>query len=137
MWCAIELPDVHHVVLVLQHSRFVVVDVKVVRGTKDGHDTWEPSRPRLSVHSITSILSLMSSNDRQQIVLLQEGTCGRVGKEVRATPDVVVHKELRCLFLPKFLEWIRPQDITHQTMSGRFAETVNLEGSVSVGDQCI
>ena len=65
MWCAIELSDVHHIVLVLQDRGFVVVYVEVIRGAEDGHDTWEACRPSLSVHPVASILSLMSADDGQ------------------------------------------------------------------------
>ena len=78
MWCAVELSDVHHVVLVLQNRGFVVVYVEIVGCAKDGHDTWEACRPSLSVHPIASILSLMGADDRQEVVLLQEGARSRV-----------------------------------------------------------
>ena len=61
---AIELANVHHIVLVLQDRSFVVVDIEIVGGTEDGHDTWEACRPRLSVHPVASILSLMCADDR-------------------------------------------------------------------------
>ena len=63
MWGAIELPNVHDVVLVFQYCGFVVVYVEVIGCAEDSHDTWEACRPSLSVHSIASILSLMGAND--------------------------------------------------------------------------
>lgn len=78
MRCAVELPDIHHVVLILEDCSFIVVDVKVVGCAEDGHDTWEACRPRLSVHPVTCILSLVRADDGQQVVLLQEGACGGV-----------------------------------------------------------
>ena len=50
---AIELPDVHHIALVLQDCRFVVVDVQIVRGTEDSHNRWEAGRLRLPIHPIS------------------------------------------------------------------------------------
>ena len=78
MWCAVELSNIHHVVLVLQDRGFVVVYVEVIGCAKDGHDTWEARRSSLPIHPVTSILSLVRANDGQEIVLLQEGACGRV-----------------------------------------------------------
>ena len=78
MWRAVELSDIHDVILIFQNRGFVVVYVEIVRCAKDGHDTWEACCPGLSVHAIASILSLMRADDGQKIVLLQEGACGRV-----------------------------------------------------------
>jgi hypothetical protein len=80
VWCKelTELTNVHDIVLVLENSSLVVVDVQVVGCTEDGHDAREPSSPGLAVHAVSSILSLMCANDREQVILLQEGTCGGV-----------------------------------------------------------
>ena len=75
---AVELSDVHDVVLVLQDRSFVVVDVEVIRRREDGHDTRETCCPSLAIHSVSSILRLVSSNDGKEIVLLQEIACSRV-----------------------------------------------------------
>ena len=131
MWCTVELPDVHHVVLVLQNGGFVVVHVEIIGCTEDGHDTWEACRPSLSVHPVASVLSLMSANDGQQVVLLQEGACGRVRKEVGTPSDMVVDEELGSLFLAKFFKWICPENVTHQAMGGRLAESIDLNVSAT------
>ena len=39
-----------------------------------------------------------------------------------------MHKAIRCLFLPKVLNGIRPEDIAHQAMSWWFVEAVDLVG---------
>jgi len=99
--CAVELPDVHDVVLVLEDGRLVVVYVEVVRRTEDGHDTRETSGPCFPIHSVSSILGLVRTNDREQVVLFEEGACGGVREEVRATSNMVVNEEVVCLFLTK------------------------------------
>ncbi len=53
MWRAVELPDVHHIALILQYCRLVVVDVQIVRGTEDSHNRWEAGRLRLPIHPIS------------------------------------------------------------------------------------
>ena len=63
MWCAIELPNIHDVVLVLQYGCFVVIDVEVVRCAEDGHDAREACGSRFAVHSIAGILSFVCSDD--------------------------------------------------------------------------
>ena len=108
MRCAIELPNVHDVVLVLENGSLVVVDVEVVWSTKDSHDAGEAGGPRLPVHAVTGVLRLMSSNDGKKVVLFEKCAGGRVREEVGATADVVVNVELRGLFLPEFLEWVSP-----------------------------
>lgn len=52
MWRAVELPDVHHIALILQDGRLVVVDVQIVRGTEDSHNRRETGRLRLPIHPI-------------------------------------------------------------------------------------
>lgn len=64
-----ELPDVHNVVLVLQDSRLIIVHVEVVRCAEDGHHARKTCRPSLPVHAVSSILSLVCTNDGKQIVL--------------------------------------------------------------------
>jgi hypothetical protein len=53
MWSKVELSDVHHITLVLQHSSFVVIHVQIVRGGENGHDRRKSSCPRLAIHAIT------------------------------------------------------------------------------------
>ena len=52
MWRTVELPDVHHIALILQDGRLVVVDVQIVRSTEDSHNRWEAGRLRLPIHPI-------------------------------------------------------------------------------------
>lgn len=54
MWRAIELPDVHHIALILQDGRLVVVDIQIVWSTEDSHYRWEARRLRLPIHPITT-----------------------------------------------------------------------------------
>ena len=66
---AVELPDIHDVVLIFQHGSFVVVHIEVVRSTEDRHHTGETGRPRLSIHAVTGILRLVGSYDGQKVIL--------------------------------------------------------------------
>lgn len=52
MWRAVELPDVHHIALVLQDGCLVVVDVQIVRSTEDSHNRWKAGRLCLPIHPI-------------------------------------------------------------------------------------
>ena len=130
MWSTVELPNIHDIVFVLEDSGFVIVNVKVVWSGEDSHDAGEASCSSLAVHSISGVLGFMRSDDGKEIVFLQKIAGSRIGKEVRATTDVIVNKELRGLFLTKFLQWVGPENITHQTVSWRFAKSVNLNTSV-------
>ena len=132
MRCAVELSDVHDVVFILQHRGLVVVYVKVIGCAENGHDTGESRRPRFSVHAITGVLGFMGSNNRQEVVFLEERACGRIGEEVGATSDVVVQEELGCFFLPKLLEGICPENIAHQAMRWWLPEAINLLKSASL-----
>ena len=62
MWCAVELANIHYVVLILQDRSLVVVYVEVIGCAEDGHHTREACRPCLSVHSVASILSFVGSD---------------------------------------------------------------------------
>lgn len=108
MGCAVELPDVHDIVLVLENSSLVVVDVEVVRRTEDGHDTGETSGPCFPIHSVSRILGFVRTNDREQVVLFEESACGGVREEVRAASNVVVNEEVVRLFLAKLFKRISP-----------------------------
>ena len=130
MRCAVELANVHHVVFVFQYGGFVVVDIEVIRGTEDGHDAGKAGSACFPIHSVASILSFVSANDREKIVLLEKGAGGRIGEEIGAAPDVVVHKEFRCLLLAELLQWVGPEDIAHEAMSRWLAESINLQESV-------
>lgn len=79
---AVELSDVHDVILVLENGSLVVVHVEVVGRTEDCHDAGETSCPRFPVHSVSSILCFVRTDDREQVVLLEECACGRVREEV-------------------------------------------------------
>jgi hypothetical protein len=70
--CTIELPNVHNIVLVLQFSRFVVVDIKAVRSTEYHHNTREACRSSLSIYMIASILGFVGANDGQKDVLFKK-----------------------------------------------------------------
>ena len=69
---AVELANVHNVVLVLQHGGLVVVNVEVVGRGENGHNTRESGRPGLAVHAVTSILGLVGADDGEEVILLQE-----------------------------------------------------------------
>ena len=60
---AVELSDVHNIVLIFKDGRLVIIDIQVVRSGEDGHDTWESGGASLAIHSISSILSFVSTND--------------------------------------------------------------------------
>jgi hypothetical protein len=121
-----ELSNVHDIVLVLQNSSLVVIYVKVVGCTENGHDTRETGRPGLPVHAISGVLSFVSTNDGKEVVLLEESACRRVREEVRASTDVVVDEEIIGLLLTKLFQGIGPEDVAHEAVCGRLPETVNL-----------
>ena len=125
MRCAVELSNVHHIILVLQHCSLVVVDIEVVGCAKDGHDAGEAGSPRLSVHAISGILRFVGSNDGEEIVLLEEVAGGWVGEEVGASSDVIVNVELASLLLSEFFQWISPEYVAHEAMGRRFSESID------------
>lgn len=60
---AVELSDIHNIVLVFQDSGLVVVDVEIVGRAEDGHDAWEACGAGFSVHAVPGILSFVCTND--------------------------------------------------------------------------
>lgn len=67
---AVELPNVHDVVFILQNGGFVVVYIQIVRSAENGHDTGKPCSASLAIHAVACILSFMGTNDGEQVVLL-------------------------------------------------------------------
>lgn len=108
MRCAVELSDIHHVVLVFQNCSLVVVDIEVVRRAENRHYAREASRPSLSIHAISCILRFVSADDGEQVVLFKEAACGWIREEVRAAADMVVREEFLRLLLAKLFEGIGP-----------------------------
>ena len=123
---AVELTNVHNVVLVLQNRSLVVVNVQIIWSREDGHHAWETGCPGLTVHPIASVLSFVCTNDGKQIVFLQEGAGRRIREEVRTTSDVVVKEVVAGFLLTEVLERVCPEDIAHQTLCGGLPEPVNL-----------
>jgi hypothetical protein len=71
-------------------------------------------------------LGLVSTNDREKVVLFQKGTSGRVREKVRASSNVVVQEIVAGLLLAKIFKRVGPKDITHKALGRRLTETVNL-----------
>jgi hypothetical protein len=85
MWGAVELSDIHDIVLILQYRGFVVVDVQIVGGREDGHNGRKLCCSSLAVHAISrykrrdirdlpSVLGFVGSYYRQEIVPFKELT---------------------------------------------------------------
>ena len=127
---AVELPDVHHVVFVLEHGGLVVVDVEVVGRAEDGHHAGEAGRARFAVHAVAGVLGFVGPDDGEEVVLFEECAGGGVGEEVGAATYVVVHEEFGGLFLAEFFEWVGPENVAHEAVGGGLAEAVNLGMSV-------
>ena len=125
----VKLPNIHYVALILEHGRFIVVDIEVVGSGKDGHYGGESSRFGFAVHAITSILSFVRSNDGEEVVTFEElggglvadetesvvnkrrskngdGGMDDVREEIGTSTDVIVNKALAGLFQPKIFDWI-------------------------------
>lgn len=82
MRSAVELSDVHNIVLVLKDRCLVVVDIEIVGCAEDGHDTGEACRPGFAIHAVAGILGLVRADNGEEVVLLEEVAGGRVGEEV-------------------------------------------------------
>ena len=123
---AIELSNVHDIILIFEHRSFVVVDIQVVGSAEYCHDTGEARCSGLPIHAIPSILCFMGADDRKKIVLFEECTRSWVREEVGAPSDVVVDEVFASLFLAKLFEWVGPENVAHKPVSGRLAESINL-----------
>lgn len=100
MRAAIKLPNVHHVRFVLQHRGLVVIHVEIVGRAENCHHGGETGRLRFAVHSIPEsrrkdlktvigtlwnapgILSFVSSDNGQEVIALEEVTCGLVARRL-------------------------------------------------------
>lgn len=54
MRCTVELSDVHHIGLVFENSRLIIVYVEVVGCREDGHYRRKPGCFGLAVHAISA-----------------------------------------------------------------------------------
>ena len=68
----------------------------------------------------------MGTDDRQQVVLFQEGASGGIREEVRATSHMIVDEELSGLLLAELFQRICPKYVAQEAVSGRFMETIDL-----------
>lgn len=68
----IELLDVEGVIFKLNHSPLIIVHIAIVGGTEDGDYDWEVLASIPTVHLVALQLSLMSPNDRDKVILLEE-----------------------------------------------------------------
>ena len=59
MGTAVELTDVHHIVLVLEHGSLVVVHIEIVGSREDGDERREACCLAFPVHSVAGVLSLV------------------------------------------------------------------------------
>lgn len=126
MGAAIELPYVHHIVLVLQHSSFVIIYIKIIGCGEYCDERWKASRLAFSVHTVSGVLRLVGADDREQIVVLQKLAAGCIAVEIRATPDGIVSEVFIGLLGSKIFAGVRPQEVTHGPERGRFLEPVDL-----------
>jgi hypothetical protein len=72
-------------------------------------------------------LSLVSTNDGKQVILLKETACRWIGEEVRAAANMIVNEELLRLFLSEFFQRISPEDVAHETVGWWFSEAIDLQ----------
>jgi hypothetical protein len=74
----VELPDIHDIVLVFENRRLVVVDVEVIWCREYRHDRREAGCFGFPIHPVASVLSLVCTDDREQVIALQKLTSGLV-----------------------------------------------------------
>lgn len=70
MLSVVELLYVQCVVFEFYDSSFIVVHVAVIWCTENCDDHWEIRAPVPSMHFVAIDLSLMSSDDRDEVILL-------------------------------------------------------------------
>ena len=101
----VELLDVESVLFELDYGALVVVHVAVIWSREDGDHHWELRGPVPLMHLVPIELSLVSSQDREQLVFMEELVGGLLAEEVRTASHVVLLKPLRTAALFIF-HWI-------------------------------
>lgn len=134
MGCAVKLPNIHDVVLILENRSLVVVNIEIIRRAENGHHAWKTRGSSFPIHSIACILSFMRPDDGQQIILFQKCTCGRIGEKVWAATNMIMNKKLRGLFLTEFFQGVCPQNIAHESLRWWLPESINLRSSAIASD---
>lgn len=137
LWRTIDLTDGKHTPVVLKYGRLVVVHVEVVRCGEDGDDGGEACRAGFAVHAIPiqpsrsivsekstngrprhrrrekdvnspGILSLMSPDNREQPISLEELAGGIVCEKIRTSTNVIMCKRFGARVSIEILGWIGP-----------------------------
>lgn len=97
MRCVVELLDVQSVAFKFDDCAFVVVDVAVVGCGEDGDDHGELLGPIPLVHLVPIELGFVRTNDRQQLILVQELVRRLLPKEKRTPSDIILDESLRAV----------------------------------------
>ena len=125
MCCVVELLYVQCIVFELNYRSFVVINIAVVRCWKNCNHHWEFWRTIPFVHLVTIELCLVSSQNWQQLVLVQELVSRLLAKEIGTSSHIVLQKLLRTLTFFVFYR-IWPQDVAEQPYSWWFLEALKV-----------
>lgn len=69
---------------------FVIIEIAVIRSREEGNDCWEFLRSGPFIHLESLSLRLMGTDDRDDLVLLEEGLGQLITEEVRTSSHLVV-----------------------------------------------
>jgi hypothetical protein len=72
----IKLTNVDNVILIAKDGSFVIIRIEVIRSREESDYRGETGLIILPVHSVSSILSLMSTNNREKFIFVEELASG-------------------------------------------------------------
>lgn len=55
MRSAVELPNVHNIIFVLENSRLVIIYIQIVWSRENRHYSWELCRASFAIHAISAL----------------------------------------------------------------------------------
>lgn len=110
------------------NSPLIVVDVAIIRCRKDSDDQREVRVAPL-MHLVSLHLSFMSSDDSQQLVVVQETRGSFSSVEVRTASHLVESKTF-LTFSFIILDWVRPKKIAFYYLIVSYQKRPYLGGSL-------
>lgn len=122
--------DVHFVILNKDDCAFIAVSATVVRRTEHCYNRRKCLTATPSVHLIPIHLHLVSSYNREEVVLLEEIFDRFEPKFNRALPLLILSEhDLHSLVI---INWISPEQVTQQSRQGWLLESVDVVNLVRV-----
>lgn len=118
------LSELFKVYLQGNNSSFIIIDIAIVGGRKYGHDCGKILRMAPFVKAVSLVLNLMSSDDREDIIIFNKLVSKLEPKKIWASSEIILLDQGAQLTII-FLDGVRPHQIAQDSWFGDFSYSVN------------